>query len=291
MQPSDLEHLSRSAVPGTGAPDIQPISRGLSHETYRITRDGCSYSLRVATPLPVDLGQDFEWEARVLETAGRAGLAPSVLYCDPVRGVLVSRWVEGRGWGPDEARSCANIANMAALLRRVHELRVPSPARRMSPRAWVDGYAAALLDARRPAEPGLRAVAASRLRQLSKLPKPAGTLCHSDLHTMNLIERDRSLILLDWEYAHVSEPLWDLAGWSANNDFGEPAQRILLANYLGTGPSQSQWSRFRLMLWLFDYICLLWSELYASVRPARPLLAERATQLDARLRLPAHYSA
>ena len=116
-------------------------------------------------------------------------------------------------------------------------------------------------------------------------------LCHSDLHTLNLIERDQSLILLDWEYAHVSEPLWDLAGWSANNDFETDAQRNLLARYLGTAPTPSEWSRFRRLLWLYDYICLLWSELYLSLRPASPKVAGRSTQLDARLRVPAHYSA
>jgi thiamine kinase-like enzyme len=143
---------------------------------------------------------------------------------------------------------------------------------------------------RRPVEPILHAAAASRLEELSQLPNVAAALCHSDLHTLNLVERDASLILLDWEYAHVSEPLWDLAGWSANNDFAEETQRDLLTNYLGTAPAARLWTRFRLLLWLYDYICLLWSELFLSVRPANPLLAERATQLDARLRLPAHYS-
>src|SRR5271165_1966519 len=248
MQPGDIERLARSVVPGTEPPDIQPISGGIINETYRVNRDGCSYSLRVAMPQAVDLGQDLNWEARVLDTAGRAGLAPSLLFCDPARGVLVSCWVDGRCWGPEEAGSRANIGNIAGLLRRVHELR-PAPARLMSPPAWVDRYVAALLRARRRAEPYLRAAAASRLDELSKLPIVAGVLCHSDLHTLNLLERDRSLILLDWEYAHVSEPLWDLAGWSANNDFGEEAQRNLLTNYLGTAPSESLWMRFTLMLW------------------------------------------
>ena len=53
---------------------------------------------------------------------------------------------------------------------------------------------------------------------------------------MNLIERDESLILLDWEYAHVADRLWDLAGWSANNDFEAEVQRSLLTRYLASAP-------------------------------------------------------
>jgi thiamine kinase-like enzyme len=297
MQRSDIERLSRSLVPGTGTPDIQPMSCGLINATYRVIRDGCSYTLRIAIARPFDLRQDFQWDVRVLQAAGRAGLAPPLVNCDPVRGVLVSRWVDGRFWSAQEARNYANIASIAGVLRRVHDLKVPPPARLMSPLAWVDCYGAALSQAGCLLDPNLRAMAASRLDDLAKLPSVAGVLCHSDVHTLNLIELDRSLILLDWEYAHVSEPLWDLAGWSSNNDLEADAQRNLLAQYLGAAPTPGQWTRFRLLLWLYDYICLLWSELYSSLRPAKSAVSaiatvtRRATQLDARLRVPAHYSA
>jgi len=291
MQPRDLQRLGRSVVPGTGTPDIEPLSCGLSNETYRVIRGGCSYTLRVAIEPHFDFGQDLSWEARVLKAAGAAGLAPQLLHCDPLRGVFVSRWVSGRSWSTQEARSCAKFGSIAGLLRRVHELRVEAPVRLFGPLAWVERYSAALARVGRPAEPALRAAAAARLDDLARLPGVAGALCHSDLHAMNLIECDQSLILLDWEYAHVSEPLWDLAGWSANNDLQAEAQRSLLAQYLGAAPTPGQWARFRLMLWLYDYICLLWSELYFSLRPADSAVAGRATQLDARLRVPAHYAA
>ena len=45
-------------------------------------------------------------------------------------------------------------------------------------------------------------------------------------------------------------------------------------------------------MWLYDYVCLAWSELYASAHggPAEEI-TRRATLLDARLRLPANYAA
>ncbi len=65
---------------------------------------------------------------------------------------------------------------------------------------------------------------------------------------MNLLQEDDALILLDWEYAHVADPLWDLAGWCANNDFEAEMQRSLLTRYLGNAPILSEWQRFRLLL-------------------------------------------
>jgi hypothetical protein len=69
-------------------------------------------------------------------------------------------------------------------------------------------------------------------------------------------------------------------------------QWSLLTHYLGNAPISSQWPRFRLLLALYDYVCLLWSQLYLSVRCAEANgVAERARLLDARLRVAAHYAA
>ena len=125
-----------------------------------------------------------------------------------------------------------------------------------------------------------------------KLPRAIGVVCHSDLHTLNVLQENDSLVLLDWEYAHVTDPLWDLAGWCANNDFDAELQRGLLRRYLGKAPISSEWQRFKLLLALYDYVCLLWSQLYSNVRGEEARgVAERARLLDARLRLPAHYAA
>jgi hypothetical protein len=45
-------------------------------------------------------------------------------------------------------------------------------------------------------------------------------------------------------------------------------------------------------MWLYDYVCLRWSELYSKMRGGGVNgIRKRATLLDARLRLPAHYAA
>jgi len=255
-------------------------------------RDGHSYALKAAAPHRADFGLDLAWEAQLLKRAGSLGLAPPMVYCDPKRAVL-SRWVVGRTWSPLEVRRAANIAKIAQLLRRVHALPVPLPPRVMSPKSWIEVYGAALSRHSRGASDGaLRAAAELQLQQLAELPPAAGVVCHSDLHAMNLMQVDETLTLLDWEYAHVSDPLWDLAGWAANNDFEPETQRELLTNYLGIASTAAQRKRLRLLSWLYDYICLLWSELYLNMRrDGVNGVRQRATLLDARLRLPAHYAA
>jgi thiamine kinase-like enzyme len=293
MPPHEIERLCRAVVPGTGAVEVQPIACGLVSETYRVVRDGITYAFKAAALHPTDFGLDLAWEVQVLERAGSLRLAPPLVYGDPQRGVVVSRWVAGRSWSQEEVKRPANIRKVAELLRRVHELSVPLPPRVMSPMSWVQVYGAALSRQTRYAvDTALRRAADSCLHELEGLPAAAGVVCHSDLHTLNLIEADETLILLDWEYAHVSDPLWDLAGWGANNDLEARTQRELLTNYLGTAPASAEWQRLRLLMWLYDYVCLLWSELYlSSRRDGVNSIRERATRLDARLHLPAHYAA
>jgi thiamine kinase-like enzyme len=287
-----IERLCRAIVPGAGSIDLEALGAGLISETYRVVRDGIPYTLKVAAE-PRELSLDLPWEARVLEIAGSIGIAPRLEYCDLDAAILLTRWAKGRTWSSQEARAAANADTIAALLRRVHALVIPMPAREVTPLQWIHTYDAALSRcASPPTDPALRSAALARVQALAELPPAIGVVCHSDLHRLNLLQEGDALILLDWEYAHVADPLWDVAGWCANNDLEAEMQRRLLTCYLGKAPNSSQWQRVRLLLALYDYVCLLWSQLYLTVRhEGANGIAERARLLDARLRLPAHYAA
>jgi thiamine kinase len=276
----ELESIAALHVPGQGKVEIHRLSEGLVNETFRVARDGRAYVLRVAASTR-GLGLDHVWEARVLERAVLGGLAPALEYCDPRRGILIARWIDGGSWGPSEVRQPSNISRMAALMRRIHALPIPTPARIMSPRKWIDHYAAAA-----PSVPmSLRAAATARLSALAELPSVDLVLCHSDLHTLNLIDCGESLMLLDWEYAHAADPFWDLAGWGANNDLEDELKQDLLAAYAGRAPTSEEQARLRLLGWLYDYVCLLWSGLYLKLSRGaqQDAVSARARQLEARL--------
>ena len=44
---------------------------------------------------------------------------------------------------------------------------------------------------------------------------------------------------------------------------------MLLASYLERRPTPPEAARLKLLVWLYDYVCLLWCELYSRLRPAR----------------------
>jgi len=291
MPRKELEALALRWVPGAGPVEVQPMARGLVNESFRIERAGRWYVMRVAADTTQDLGQDREWECKVLACAAGAGLAPVIERCEVCDGVLISDWVECRAWTPEEAALPENVRGMAQLLRRVHALRIPEPVRAMNPAAWIRHYAATLArlapqSSRR--SQALRGAAELHLTQLTAAAPASGVLCHSDLHRFNVaigLGPQARLWLLDWEYAHVADSYWDLAGWAANNDWTGDVATGWLATYLGRPAVPEEAGRLFLWMWLYDYVCLLWSELYLKRAPdaATRCVEDRLETLCARL--------
>ncbi len=299
-----LEDIARRWVPGEGPVDLEPLSRGLVNDTFRAARGGRLYALRVAGgDLPEygldhwsrDLGLDRGWECRVLAAASSAGVAPAIHRCDPAAGILVADWIAHRPWSAAQTQASGTIETMARLLRRVHALPIPHPARVMNPAAWIAHYSQALArvdSGVRPLRERLRGAAAGRLARLAALGGDA-VLCHSDLHRHNVAAGEPPA-LIDWEYAHVSDPFWDLAGWISNNDGTERFAAELLMRYLERPALPAESERLAAMTGLYDYVCLLWSELYARLRPGDAAdVAARARLLEERLsgragQVPAH---
>jgi len=307
MSPDEVEEAARRYVPGVGAVSVERLGRGLVNESHRVRRDGRMYSMRLpagqraarqraaaqvaaraATHVPI--GVDREWECRVLAAASAAGIAPLIECCEPRLGVLVARWQEGHTLSAEEARRPETGARVAELVRRVHALPLPANARVLYAADWIERYRGvrAPRTQDRAADALLKAEAVQRLAALEAAPRGPAVLCHSDLHPANLVVAERGLILLDWEYAHVSEGLWDIAGWACNNDLDPAARALLLASYLGRPVLASEERRLENLGWLYDYVCLLWSEVYCGASDApdarvRALILERGRVLAARL--------
>jgi thiamine kinase len=282
----EIAALCAAIVPGAGAVHIHELSRGLVNHSYRVARDGRDYSLRLASADGAAIALDRAWEARLLQVAAEAQLAPALRFHDAARGILLSDWLPGQTWNAVDAGAAMAIEQIAQLLKRVHGISWPQPAHRMNPAQWLEHYESAGAGAlrRRPA-------ATQRLHEWAALPAAPAVVCHGDLHALNVVQSGADLRLLDWEYAHVSDAYWDLAGWCANADFSASAKRRLLACYLGAAPNEEQWRRLELSLWLYDYVCLQWSALYLyrqAAGPAAASIAARAALLDARLSIPAN---
>jgi thiamine kinase-like enzyme len=243
---------------GTGqVRDIEPIKHGLTNRSWLVSTTGDRFVVRISdVGFAEELQIDRDSEAVVLQHVARASIGPQVLRCDPVRGILVTRYL-GATWTEQDAQSDENINRIAGLLRRLHALDVPAGVRAVDLASTAQGYVRTLEERGTHSgltSPSQRDCADETAAQLRKGSVPC--LCHNDVHHLNIIGSD-PVKLVDWEYAGVGEPLFDLASLCVYHRYSKQQRERLLSAY-GAPTDAIDWQRLELACWLFDYIRDLW---------------------------------
>jgi thiamine kinase-like enzyme len=75
--------------------------------------------------------------------------------------------------------------------------------------------------------------AADRIRSAFDAAPIPVVPCHNDLLNANFLVRDGRVLIVDYEYAGMGDPFFDLANLSVNNGISEDAQAALLELYFG----------------------------------------------------------
>jgi len=255
MSPADIA-ASALRVSASHVVTVEPIKHGLTNESWLVRTRSDAVVVRISTSSDDALRVDRASEARVLAIAASAGVGAPVIHSDPERRLLVTRYA-GPSWSYEEARDHANIVRAAALLARLHRLDAPG-VRTVDLAATVEGYSSTLTLAGVAGDltrQSLRERAHAAVTSLRR--DAAACLCHNDVHHLNIVGRDE-LRLIDWEYAGVGEPLFDLAALCVYHGYDRARRELLLTSYPADAGRDME-SRLDQALWLFEYIRDLWT--------------------------------
>jgi len=200
-------------------------------------------------------------EAVAADAAAHAGVSPAVLYNDPASGLMVTRYVADTvTMTPDAFRSRSGAPARAALaLRQLHQSGQVF-ATRFELFAMIDDYLR-LLSGKDVALPdGYHAVVreAEAVRAaLARTPVPLAP-CHCDPLCENFLDTGSRMWIVDWEYAGMNDPMWDLGDLSVEAGFDEGQDEALLAAYFdGSAPPQDQ-ARMVIYKAMCDLLWTLW---------------------------------
>lgn len=192
-------------MPGWSAQCIgvrRELGGSKTNRSWHIERAGESFVLRIDTPLAVTLGLDRQREHVARRAAAAAGLAPQIVMALPEHGVTISEFVAGRTWTLADMHDAGQLSRLAACLRTLYGL--PPSGAPVCLRRAATHYAEHLGD-----QTSL-AVAREINALLRAMRQREPVLCHNDLVAQNLIDGEQ-LWLIDWEYAGVGDPLFDIA--------------------------------------------------------------------------------
>lgn len=235
--------------------EVEPLGGGITNENFKVTLDGEAFVLRIGGKDTELLGIDRSVEHGASRVAAELGVGPEVVSFLEPEGYLVTRFVAGRPVPPEEMRRPETIAHAAGALRLVHE-GPPIPGRFDSFRVVEDYRQTALAHGVSVPEAYERASeTAAAIERARGAPEPRP--CHNDLLNANFIHDGERLRIVDWEYAGMGDPFFDLANFSINHELGEAENRLLLEAYFGT-LREADARALRLMRFMSDFREAMW---------------------------------
>ncbi len=218
----------------SGPVDPQPLTGGITNLNFTVDDGGDRFVVRVADDIPIHGIMRFN-EVAASRAAHAAGVSPEVIHAEP--GVLVLRFIHGETYREAEVRRAHGEGRILPLLRRVHH-EMPKYFSGPVLAFWVfqviRGYAIALVEGEsRMAGEVARYLAVNQALEAAIGPVRV-VFGHNDLLPANFMDDGERLWLIDWDYAGLNSPLFDLANLASNNQFSEAEEDRLLEAYFET---------------------------------------------------------
>lgn len=259
----------RSLSGATGKADAYRLG-GLTNRVYHIDADAERFVLRLPGE-GTETYIDRKVEAQNANAAARAGVSPDVVNLDVSRGLMLTRFVEGRTMTPDLFRSVEGApARAARAFKTLHESGEVF-AFRFELFAMIDNYLALLSELGTDLPDGYHDVlekAESVRSALAANPAPLAP-CHCDPLCENFIDTGERMWLVDWEYSGMNDPLWDLGDLSVEAAFGAEQEEEMLAAYFGRQPTAAERGRVVIYKAMCDLLWTLWGLIqHANNNPA-----------------------
>lgn len=211
---------------------VDRLPGGLTNTNYVVHADGVGYVVRISSDDFQLLGIDRVREAEVMAIASAAGIAPEVVAFILPEGHAVTRFLgNARPLSTPEFREAATIQRVARRLRDIHSLSPVSFT--FDPYSdierWLD-----LMEANHAARPARLGALLTQVERTQHIRSGAfePVLCHNDPYHLNFLD-DGELWVIDWEYAGMGDPLYDLAGVAYTLD--ADSRDLLVASYLRSG--------------------------------------------------------
>jgi len=255
-QRSVSEILDR--LPGMrGGRGVRLLADGPTNVTWLVEADGQRHVLRLDKAEAHALGLDRANERAVCDAVAAAGLTPAYTHCDVAGGVWLRPYVAGRCLDRDALHDPAVLTRLARLLQRLH--RLPPLGRRFDPAAAARRYADQLGATAAGRAADSLADRVGGIHAAAGQGRDPAALCHNDLVAENILETaDRGLLLIDWEYAAVGDPFFDLAVVVRHHGLPDALAEQFLAAYLDGAVDDRARERLALQCDLYAGLLELW---------------------------------
>ncbi len=234
---------------------------GYNNTNYKLSVFAQDYFVKFANRQEELFGSSIQNEVACMTGVYSEGIAPKVVYYDPEKFILVSEFIEGQ-FNFDTPRSKERYVH---LLHRLHGLNLQF-SKTFCPINTIKEYEnhARTRKAKLPKIlldeilPKIYSFQKEKLF-IKKVP------CHVDPQFANVLDQGEKLYFVDWEFAAMSEPLFDLASMCASEELSDNEMDEMLTLYLVRSPTVKEQERFRKIRIIADLRMCLFCYLYTTL--------------------------
>lgn len=260
-----VAHISALLGPRQGS--VRLLEGGITNRNYRVNFGGTDYVVRLPGKDTALLRIDREAERLATRAASELGLCPKVAAMLERPPCLVTCFVPSRWMTPKELHQPAAISEIANGLRSFHACGVSLPNVFSVPEI-ASAYAeiAGRLGTDKPAgfEDGL-SIATRVTDAVRAHPEHRPLPCHNDLLPANFLHDGERILLVDWEYAAMGDPWFDLGNFAANNELGDDHEELLLEAYFGEPATDRRRAALKLFRLVSDLREAMWGVVQTAV--------------------------
>jgi thiamine kinase-like enzyme len=243
------------------------LSGGITNRNFLVVLKGSAdrYVIRLAGNDTHLLGISREVEHAATVAAAGVGVGPEVTAFIRPEGYLVTKFIDGVRVSDEAVHRPETLDRIANSLRRIHD--GPAIPGLFVPLRIVEAYRA-LAQARGVRIPPEYELASSvgRRIELACLANPVELRpCHNDLLNANFIDDGARIRIVDWEYAGMGDPFFDLGNVSINHDLARDEDVRLLGAYDGGAVRADRLARLTLMRIVSDFREAMWGVLQQGI--------------------------
>jgi thiamine kinase-like enzyme len=244
---------------------------GLTNLVFRADHAGEQYVLR----LPGKGTEEYinrANEEQAARAAAKAGVSPDVVHFDKTTGVMVTRLIDDAiTMSPEKFKSIEGTpARAGEAFRRLH-----TSGEKFNFRfelfSMIDEYLKVLSTKEVRLPEGYDAVVkqAKTVRRALAAHKLPLAPCHCDPLCENFLDTGKRMWIVDWEYAGMNDPMWDLGDLSVEGGFSAAQDEEMIKAYFGGEPSASERGRIVIYKAMCDLLWTLWGLIqHANKNPA-----------------------
>lgn len=211
---------------------ILPIG-GMTNKNYKIEIDNEFYVLRVPGNATKEM-ISREDEVKNAVYANEVGIDSELVYFNEESGVKISRFIENaETLSPESTKKQSNMIMVCDILRKLHKYDKKME-NDFNIYSKIDKYEKLANEVNATFFEDYYEVK-RKVVYLKEIISELGVElvpCHNDTIAENFIKSgEDKMYLIDWEYAGMNDPMWDLAAHSLENNFSDDEEELLLNIY------------------------------------------------------------